>query len=135
MGGQVRWLVQALLREEVTQFLGSVKSARRTFLDSVPGYRNGYREPRKLLLAGPRIAVPAHIAWSQIVNPAPAHDISRSPAGQSMAAGCVCLAVSRLPGRVSYAVGQSRPLSLGKRHGYSAAGGARAHMCSPADSG
>ena len=41
--------------------MGRVKSARRTFLDTVPGYRNGYCKPRKPPLADPSIAVPADI--------------------------------------------------------------------------
>ena len=38
--GQVQRLVQEMLGYEVTEFLGRVRSARRSSLDDVPGYRN-----------------------------------------------------------------------------------------------
>ena len=49
--GQVQELVQELLEEEVTEFLGRAKSARRSESDSGAGYRNGYGRPRRLTLS------------------------------------------------------------------------------------
>ena len=48
--GQVQELIQELLEEEVTEFLGRAKSARRSESDSGAGYRNGYGRPRRLTL-------------------------------------------------------------------------------------
>ena len=48
--GQVQGLIQELLEEDITEFFGRAKSARRSTLDSVPGYRNGYGKPRRLTL-------------------------------------------------------------------------------------
>ena len=53
----VRGQVQELLEEEITEFLGRVRSARRSPLDSVPGYRNGYSKPRRLTLSSGTIRV------------------------------------------------------------------------------
>ena len=49
--GQVQRLIQELLEEEVTEFLGRAKSARRSESDSATGYRNGYASPRRLTLS------------------------------------------------------------------------------------
>ena len=49
--GQVQELIQELLEEEVTEFLGRAKSARRSESDSGAGYRNGYGRPRRLTLS------------------------------------------------------------------------------------
>ena len=49
--GQVQRLIQELLEEEVTEFLGRAKSARRSESDSDAGYRNGYAKPRRLTLS------------------------------------------------------------------------------------
>ena len=45
--GQVQEWMQSILDEEVTQFLGRMKSERRKAVDDA-GYRNGYGEPRNL---------------------------------------------------------------------------------------
>jgi transposase-like protein len=55
--GQVQGLIQELLEEEITEFFGRAKSARRSALDSVPGYRNGYGKPRRLTLSSGTIQV------------------------------------------------------------------------------
>ena len=55
--GQVQGLIQDLLEEEITEFLGRVKSARRSALDGAPGYRNGYGKPRRLTLSSGTIQV------------------------------------------------------------------------------
>ena len=44
-------LIQEVLEEEVTEFLGRAKSARRSGADSDSGYRNGHGRPRKLTLS------------------------------------------------------------------------------------
>jgi len=49
--------MQELLEEEVTEFLGRAKSARRSALGSAPGYRNGYGKPRRLTLSSGTIQV------------------------------------------------------------------------------
>ena len=49
--GQVQELIQDLLEEEVTEFLGRAQSARRAESDSGAGYRNGYGRPRRLTLS------------------------------------------------------------------------------------
>ena len=49
--GQVQRLIQELLEEEVTEFLGRAKSARRSESDSATGYRNGYASRRRLTLS------------------------------------------------------------------------------------
>ena len=48
---QVRRLIQELLEEEVTEFLGRAKSALRSDSDSDTGYRNGYGRARRLTLS------------------------------------------------------------------------------------
>ena len=50
-GGQVQMLIQELLEEEVTEFLGRARSVRRPTIDDTPGYRNGYGKPRRLTLS------------------------------------------------------------------------------------
>ena len=55
--GQVQGLIQELLEEEITEFFGRAKSTRRSTLDSVPGYRNGYGKPRRLTLSSGTIQV------------------------------------------------------------------------------
>lgn len=49
--------IQRLLEEEVSEFLGRLKSQRRTQVDAEPGYRNGYAEPRRLTLSNGTITV------------------------------------------------------------------------------
>lgn len=44
----VQGFLQAILEEEVTEFLGRRRSQRRQAVDAVPGYRNGYGKGRKL---------------------------------------------------------------------------------------
>jgi putative transposase len=47
---QVQKILQSVLDEEVTSFLGRMKSARRESVDAVGGYRNGHGKPRRLAL-------------------------------------------------------------------------------------
>ena len=53
--GQVQGMVQYMLEEKVAEFLGRLKSARRSDCDC--GYRNGYAPPRKLTLSSGTIRV------------------------------------------------------------------------------
>ena len=46
-----------MLEEEITEFLGRAKSARRSTLDGAPGYRNGYGKRRRLTLSSGTIQV------------------------------------------------------------------------------
>ena len=55
--GQVQCMVQYMLEEEVTEFLGRLKSARRSDADNDSGYRNGYAPARKLTLSSGTIRV------------------------------------------------------------------------------
>ena len=55
--GKVRELIQGVLEEEVTEFLGRRRSERRSAVDGQAGYRNGYGKPRKLTLSGGTISV------------------------------------------------------------------------------
>ena len=55
--GQVQGLIQHVLKEEVTEFLGRAKSARRSDSDSDSGYRNGYAPARRLTLSSGTIRV------------------------------------------------------------------------------
>ena len=49
---KVQGFIQALLEEEVTEFLGRPKSERRAqAVDGVRGYRNGYGKPRQLAMS------------------------------------------------------------------------------------
>ena len=50
-------LVQHVLEEEVTEFLGRARSVRRSDDDNDSGYRNGYSRPRKLTLSSGTIEV------------------------------------------------------------------------------
>jgi putative transposase len=54
---QVQRLIQALLEEEITEFLGRPKSARRAAVDASQGMRNGYGKPRRLSLTSGTIMV------------------------------------------------------------------------------
>ena len=51
MRSQVQRLIQELLEEEVTEFLGRAKSALRSDSDNDTGYRNGYGRARRLTLS------------------------------------------------------------------------------------
>ena len=55
--GQVQGLIQHVLEEEVTEFLGRAKSVRRSGSGSDSGYRNGYASSRKLTLSSGTIRV------------------------------------------------------------------------------
>ena len=55
--GQVQGLIQHVLEEEVTEFLGRARSARRSDEDSDSGYRNGHSRSRKLTLSSGTIRV------------------------------------------------------------------------------
>ena len=55
--GQMQGLIQDLLEEEVTEFLGRARSVRRSGSDSDAGYRNGYAPPRRLTLSSGTIQV------------------------------------------------------------------------------
>ena len=55
--GQVQGLIQHVLEEEVTEFLGRAKSARRSSDDSDAVYRNGYAPSRSLTLSSGTIRV------------------------------------------------------------------------------
>jgi len=47
---QVQKMLQSVLDEEVTSFLGRMKSARKASVDAAAGYRNGHGKPRRLAL-------------------------------------------------------------------------------------
>jgi putative transposase len=49
--GKMQETLQALLEEEVTEFLGRLRSQRRAAVDAPSGYRNGYGKPRHLTLS------------------------------------------------------------------------------------
>lgn len=55
--GQVQELIQGILEEEMTEFLGRAKSARREPLSEGSGYRNGHGKPRSLTLGAGTIQV------------------------------------------------------------------------------
>ena len=55
--GQVQRLIQELLEDEMMEFLGRARSARRSALDSDPGYRNGYGKLRRLTLGSGTVEV------------------------------------------------------------------------------
>ena len=55
--GQVQGMVQYMLEEEVTEFMGRLKSERRSNADNDSGYRNGYAPARKLTLSSGTIRV------------------------------------------------------------------------------
>ncbi len=54
--GEIKGWMQSILEEEVTEFLGRMKSERQKAVDDC-GYRNGYGEPRKLTLSSGTIEV------------------------------------------------------------------------------
>lgn len=54
---QVRELIQTVLEEEVTEFLGRERSQRRAGVDGPFGYRNGHGKPRQLTLSSGSITV------------------------------------------------------------------------------
>jgi transposase-like protein len=53
----VQRLIQELLEEELTEFLGRARSARRFLVESRPGYRNGYGKPRRLTLGAGTVEI------------------------------------------------------------------------------
>jgi putative transposase len=53
----IQRFIQALLEEEVTALLGRPKSARRAAVDAPKGLRNGYGQPRRLVLTAGTITV------------------------------------------------------------------------------
>ncbi len=55
--GQMQGLIQDLLEQEVTEFLGRTRSVRRSESDNDAGYRNGYAPPRRLTLSSGTIRV------------------------------------------------------------------------------
>ena len=55
--GQVQSLIQGLLEDEITELLGRSRSARRSGVDSDPGYRNGYGKVRRLTLGSGTVEV------------------------------------------------------------------------------
>ena len=55
--GQMQGLIQELLEQEVTEFLGRARSIRRSESDNDAGYRNGYAPPRRLTLSSGTIRV------------------------------------------------------------------------------
>ncbi len=55
--GQVQGPILGLLGQEVTEFLGRAKSARRSEPEHRTGYGNGYGKPRKVSLASGTIKV------------------------------------------------------------------------------
>ena len=55
--GQMQGLIQDLLEQEVTEFLGRARSVRRSESDNDAGYRNGYAPSRRLTLSSGTIRV------------------------------------------------------------------------------
>ena len=55
--GQMQGLIQELLEQEVTEFLGRARPVRRSESDNDAGYRNGYAPPRRLTLSSGTIRV------------------------------------------------------------------------------
>ncbi len=55
--GQMQGLIQELLEQEVTEFLGRTRSVRRSESDNDAGYRNGYAPSRRLTLSSGTIRV------------------------------------------------------------------------------
>ena len=55
--GQMQSLIQELLEQEVTEFLGRARSVRRSESDNDAGYRNGYAPPRRLTLSSGTIRI------------------------------------------------------------------------------
>ncbi len=50
-------MIQQILEEEVTEFLGRQKSERKSAVDPAPGYRNGYGKPRRLSMSSGTITI------------------------------------------------------------------------------
>ena len=55
--GQMQGLIQDLLEQEVTEFLGRARSVRRSESDNDAGYRNGYAPSRRLTLSSGTIRI------------------------------------------------------------------------------
>ena len=55
--GQMQGLIQELLEQEVTEFLGRARSIRRSESDNDAGYRNGYAPSRRLTLSSGTIRI------------------------------------------------------------------------------
>ena len=55
--GQMQGLIQELLEQEVTEFLGRTRSVRRSESDNDAGYRNGYAPPRRLTMSSGTIRI------------------------------------------------------------------------------
>ena len=55
--GQMQGLIQELLEQEVTEFLGRARSVRRSESDNDAGYRNGYAPPRRLTMSSGTIRI------------------------------------------------------------------------------
>ena len=55
--GQMQGLIQDLLEQEFTEFLGRARSVRRSESDNDVGYRNGYAPPRRLTLSSGTIRI------------------------------------------------------------------------------
>ena len=55
--GQMQGLIQELLEQEVTEFLGRARPVRRSESDNDAGYRNGYAPPRRLTLSSGTIRI------------------------------------------------------------------------------
>ena len=55
--GQMQGLIQELLEQEVTEFLGRTRPVRRSESDNDAGYRNGYAPPRRLTMSSGTIRV------------------------------------------------------------------------------
>ena len=53
----VQRLLQQVLEEEVDELLGRGRYQRRGGVDAVPGYRNGFGQPRRLSLSNGTITV------------------------------------------------------------------------------
>ncbi|MFH1560380.1 MAG: hypothetical protein ABID84_03090 [Chloroflexota bacterium] len=71
---QVRRLIQELLEEELTEFLGRAQSAPRFLVESSAGYRNGSGKPRCLTLGTgtvvvrrPRVRIPEERFQSRVL--------------------------------------------------------------------
>ena len=53
----IRDLLQRVLEEEVTAFLGRTRYQRRSAVDAIPGFRNGHGKPRQVSLMSGTIEV------------------------------------------------------------------------------
>ena len=82
MRGQAQRLIQELLQEEVTEFLGRAESARRSESDSATGYRNGYDRPAEADAEFGNDPVEAAASPRPLLSPiAPTPVLVRSPTG------------------------------------------------------